>query len=102
MVKKLISFFFLIYFLVLLQISFLPHFLGFDKLRNWLLNPVLILVIIINFLEKTKENFGIWTAFFAGFLFDIFSENFIGFYILPFLSLPLFIKYFFKRHVQVF
>jgi|GEM_PF-994403 len=102
MVKKTIFFIFLFFFLVLFQTSFLPHFITTPLFRGWFLNLVLISVIVINFLEKSKAFSGFLSAFFAGFFIDIFSETFIGFHIFIFILISIFVKYFFKRYVQLF
>lgn len=99
-VKKIVFSFLLFYFLTLLQISFFAHFL------NYLPNLVLIAVIFINLFENPKNNFGIFSAIFGGFFLDIFSGasdaplNFFGYYILISLSLAIFIKFVFKKHIQ--
>ena len=94
MVKKVLILFFSFYFLTLLQMSFFVHFFSF------LPNFVLITLILINLLESQKSNLGIISALFGGFFLDIFSENFIGFYILISCSISLFIKYVLKTYVK--
>ncbi len=101
MVKKPFILLFL-YFLVLFQISFLPHFRFFWSFSgNNFFNLVFLVLLLINLLEKKEENFGILFAFFAGFLLDIFSESFIGFHVLLFVLISLFIKFFLKQYVQI-
>jgi len=94
--KKIIILFFCFYFLTLLQASFFPHFsLGH------LLNLVLIVVVLINLFEARKEKSGLFSAFFGGFFLDIFSENFIGFWILILLAISIFIKFVLRKHVRL-
>lgn len=83
------------YFLTLLQSSFFPHF----PFGSWW-NLVLVSVIIINLLEHPREKTGFLSAFFGGLLLDIFSEHFIGFWVLILLTLTIFIKFIFKKYVR--
>lgn len=99
MVKKII-FLILLYFLVLMQSSFFPHF-GIFSGKSFF-NLVFILVILINLFEKREGDFGILCAFWSGFFHDIFCERFIGPYLLIFLSFAIFIKFFLKQYVQLF
>lgn len=85
------------YILVLFQTSFLIYF----NLVGILPNLVLIAVILINLLEKKQENLGIFSSLVGGFFLDIFSENFIGFYILILVGLSFSIKLIFKEYVRV-
>jgi len=92
-----VIFFFILflYILTLLQTSFFPHFpLGH------LLNFVLILVIVINLFEAQKGKLGLFGAFFGGFFLDIFSENFIGFWVLILLAIAVFIKFILRKYVR--
>jgi len=41
------------------------------------------------------------SAFIGGFFLDVFSENFIGFYILFFLGLSILIKFLLKRYLRL-
>jgi len=81
------------YFLVLAQISFFPHLFSF--------NLILLLVILINIFESEKRKTGLVSAFFGGFFLDIFSENFIGFWILILMTLSCLIKFGLKKYVQI-
>jgi rod shape-determining protein MreD len=89
MVRKIFFLILFFYLLTLFQTSFFPHF--------W---PVLIIVVLINLFEPQKEKLGLFSAFFGGFFLDIFSENFIGFWILILLTLAFFIKLVLRKHVQ--
>ena len=84
------------YLLTLLQTSFFPHWP-----HIYLLNLVLIIVALINLLEPQKEKFGLFSAFFGGFFLDIFSENFLGFWVLILLTISIFIKLILKKHVRL-
>ncbi len=97
MLKKILISIIVFYFLVLLQTSFLVHFTVFGAVPN----IVLILVIAWNVLEKKRNYFGIANALIAGFFLDIFSNHFIGFYILILVGSAIFIKLIFKRYVRI-
>lgn len=105
--RKIFLFIIFIYILVLLQTSFFVHFntlLG--RWVGWSPNFILILVVLINLLEKPKGKVGLWLAGIAGFFLDIFSTpslgiNFIGFYILILLLISFFIKIIFKKYFQL-
>lgn len=85
------------YFLVLIQTSFLVHFTIFGTVPN----IVLILVILWNLLEKRRSYFGLINAIIAGFFLDVFSNHFIGFYVLILVGLAISIKLIFKRYVRI-
>lgn len=87
----------LLYSLTLFQTSFLIHF----DIRGYVFNFVFLSVLLISFLEGQKENFGLFSAFFGGFFLDIFSGNFIGYWILVLLGTSLFVRYIFKRYVRL-
>lgn len=97
MFRKILISIIVFYFLVLVQSSFLVHFTVFDAVPN----VVLILIIIWNFLEKRKNYFGVINALIGGFFLDIFSNRFIGFYVLILMGLAIFIKLVFKRYVRI-
>lgn len=92
-----VIFFFILslYILTLLQTSFFPHFPG-----GYWLNLVLIAVVVVSLFENRKEKLGFFGAFFGGFFLDIFSENFIGFWVLILLAIAVFIKFVFKKYVR--
>lgn len=97
MFKKILISIIVFYFLVLIQTSFLVHFTIFDAVPN----IVLILVIVWNILEKRKNHLGVINALMGGFFLDIFSNRFIGFYILILVGLAILIKLIFKRYVRI-
>jgi rod shape-determining protein MreD len=88
--RKFLILIIIFYILSLLQDSFLPHF----DIKGYTLNLILISVIIINLFNGSRRqgNSGLGAAFIGGFFLDIFSENFIGFYILILLGLALLIS----------
>jgi len=94
MILKTIVTFFSFYFLTLLQVSFLVHFIPA------LPNLILIIVLLINFFENKKENFGIIVAFAGGFFLDVFSENYIGFHIAVLFLFSIIIKLVLKNYLQ--
>ena len=97
MKKNIIFFILFFYLLILIQTSFLVHF----KLFGIVFNIVLIAVIFINLFVPRLKLWGFAAAFIGGFFLDIFSNNFIGCYILICLAIALFIKFILKKHVQI-
>jgi len=93
MIFKKVLFIFLLYFLSLIQTSFLPIFYYF--------NIIGIIVLIINIYESPKKYFGIWTSFFGGFFLDIFSSHFFGYYTLVLILMSLLIKFVIKKNVSI-
>jgi rod shape-determining protein MreD len=103
MVKKIILFGLLFYFLTLLQTSLFPHFIfGISqKNLNYFFNLSWIFVVLFSFFERKTEKFSFLLAFLGGFLSDIFSEKFFGFYIFLFILSCFFVKGIFKKYVQL-
>jgi len=97
MFKKIIFSLIILYFLALIQTSFLVHF----RIMGIVPNLVLFLIVIWNFLEKREDYFGLINAFLGGLFLDIFSGRFIGFNILILLFLAIFLKLVFKKYVQI-
>lgn len=97
MLKNLIFIIILFYFLTIFQTSFLIHF----SIKGIVINLILVSIFLMNILETPKENSGIFAALMAGFFWDIFSENFIGFHILILILLALAIKTIFARYVRI-
>jgi len=100
--KKVFISILIFYILALLESSFFVHFDFFYSLPNF----ILILVVLINLLEKPKNSFGLWLAGIGGFFLDIFSTfslkmDFVGFYILFLLTISVFIKVILKRYVRI-
>ena len=86
-----------LYFLALFQTSFLARFNIFGSVFN----ITLLAIILINLFEPVTGGIGIPAAFVAGFLSDIFSSQLIGFQILIFILVAVFIKFIFKRYVRI-
>jgi len=97
MFKKILISIIVFYFLVLIQTSFLVHF----NILGIVPNLVLISVVLWNLFEKSKNYFGLYVALIGGFFLDIFSNYFIGFYILILFTLVIFLKLVFKKYVRV-
>lgn len=89
---------FCIYFLILLQNSFFIHF----GLMRWVSLPVIFIVLLVIF-EKNKSffSFGFFASVFTGFLLDIYSDNFFGFYIIISILFFIFLKIFVKNYVRI-
>lgn len=84
------------YLTVLLQTSFFPHFP-----MGHLLNFVLVLIIIINLFEAQEGKLGLVGAFFGGFFLDIFSEIFLGFWVIILFTIAVFIKFVLRKYVRL-
>ena len=97
MIKKILLIILFFYILTLLQTSFFVHF----SINGNVFNIVILAVILINLFFSQEQLLGIFSAFIAGFFLDIFSENFIGFYILILLGLALFIQFVLKKYVRI-
>ncbi len=76
--KKIPIIFLAIFFLLLVQNSFLPHF----SFQGAVLNLVLIFVFFIAFFESRDSKAGLAAALFGGAGLDIFSPYFFGVFIL--------------------
>lgn len=88
----------LFYILTLIQTSFLAHFPSFSVFPNL----TIIAVLLINLLEKKQGYYGLLSSLIGGFFLDIFSGSmFVGFYMIIFLFLSLFIKFILKSNVQI-
>lgn len=88
------------YVLALFQTSFLIHFAFFSsKIVSYSL--ILILIIFLNLFTSDHEWHGLGATFAAGFFWDVFSGSFIGFHILIFIGLAIFIKLILKKYVRV-
>jgi len=97
MIKKILVFIIIFYFLALVQTSFLVHF----KVWNMVPNLILFLVVVWNVFERADNKFGLYQAIIGGFFLDIFSDKFIGFNILILVISVILIKLFFKRYVRI-
>lgn len=97
MLKKLLISIIILYFLTLVQTSFLVHFIIWGMVPNL----ILLLVIVWNIFEKTENKIGLYNGIIGGFFLDIFSNCFIGFNILILLVIVLFIKFIFRRYVRI-
>lgn len=95
--KNLILFTIFFYFLTIFQTSFLAHF----SIKGIVINFILVALFLINILEAPEKNSGIFAALVAGFFWDVFSDNFIGFHILILIFLTLLIKIILVRYVRV-
>lgn len=97
MIKKILFFVILFYFLALIQTSFMAHFSVWGLIPNL----IFLLVIVWNIFEKSKNNFGIYQSAAAGFFLDIFSSKIIGFNIIILIFLAITIKLFLKSYVRI-
>lgn len=97
MIKKILIFIAVFYFLALIQTSFMVHFSVWGLIPNL----IFLLVIVWNIFEKSKNNFGIYQATMAGFFLDIFSSRVIGFNVIILIFLAVIIKLFLKSYVRI-
>ena len=104
--RKILILAILFYILVLLQTSFLVHFNIFGHVPNFIL--LLVVVLSISepptiFFKKVAggENSGVWGAVFGGFFLDIFSSGPIGFQILIYMAISIFIKLILKKYLWI-
>lgn len=88
-----------LYFLSVLQTSFLVHF----RIWGFIPNLVILLIAIFGLLEKTESIFsrGIFLAFIGGFFLDLYSSHFFGFYTLISVFMVVAIKIILKRYVRI-
>lgn len=91
------SLFALFFLLALLQTSFFVHFRVFGIMPNFLL----LAVLIVNIFESPRDLTGIYLALFAGFLWDIFSSEFIGYHILVLVCVAVLIKFVLFQYVRI-
>ena len=97
MIKKILVFIIIFYFLALVQTSFLVHF----KVWNMVPNLIFFLIVVWNVFEKADNRFGLYQAIIGGFFLDVFSDKFIGFNILILVISVILIKLFFRRYVRI-
>lgn len=95
--KKIFISLILFYFLALLQTSFLVHF----NILGIVPNYILVSVILWNLFERAKDSAGLFNGLIGGFFLDIFSNRFMGFYILILGAVAIFIKLVFKKYVRI-
>lgn len=70
---------------------------------GWGFLPLVLIVIVVNFLEKPNSNFGISISFLAGFLLDIYSSvYFFGFYAMIFSLIAIVLKLIVYKYVRIF
>lgn len=84
----------ILYFLTLIQSSFLPHFVIFGYTPN-------IIFLLIIFLIFFLPSLGFISVFLGGIFLDIFSTHFIGFNTSILLGILIFIRLVLKRYVQI-
>jgi len=100
MLKKFLLLVLGLYFLTLLQTSFSVFF----DVHGMIPNLVFIAVIFLNLFTSPGFWWGEISAFVGGFYLDVFSfsiTGFFGLYTLILVSSALFIRFIFKRHVQI-
>lgn len=96
MIGKILLLLLFLYFLALLQTSFLVHF----SIGGVVPNFILISVILIIFFASRQKWWRISSAFIGGFFLDIFSAGPIGWNILILVGLFFFIKIILRGYVR--
>ena len=86
-----------LYFLALFESTVLAYFPLLEKTPNLLL----LTVICWNLFENPEKKSGLYLAFFAGLLTDIFSLRPLGFNILIFIAVAYIMKLAFRRYVRI-
>lgn len=81
------------YYLFLFEMSFLPFFTFFSFL--------MLLVVLINIFEDPAGRIGLFSAFFYGLLWDIYSSHYIGLMALSFLVFSLLLKFILSKYVRM-
>lgn len=87
--------------MAILQTSFLPHFAILGKGRFEWINLITLSVFVIALFEKRRRRFSWFAAVWGGFLLDIYSQRFFGFWIITFLTIILMIKFLIKKYVRI-
>ena len=95
-IPKLLFIIFCFYFLILFQTSFLAHF----NIFNIIAHIGLIIILISFFCRKENDIYSIILAISAGLFLDIFSNQFIGFYVLILLTSIILIKIILQNYVR--
>jgi len=95
MIRRVLMILLVFYLLALLQTSFFIHFKAWGFVPNF----ILISAILINVFEKPQRDTGMIAGFIGGFLLDIFSSNFFGFYTSILLAATFLIKIIFRKYV---
>lgn len=90
---------FLVFFLVIIQTSFFAHF----ALLRYAPNLALVFAILWNFFERNKNLFspGLLVSLCAGFMLDVYSDGYFGFFLSILLIATIFIKKFLRSYVRV-
>ncbi|MBU0547019.1 rod shape-determining protein MreD [Patescibacteria group bacterium] len=95
--KKYLFFILFFYLLSLLETSFFIHF----RIFSFLPSLILISQVLIVFLEHPNKNYAVFSAFCAGFFWDIFSNQKLGTGILLMISLTVLLKLILKKYVRI-
>lgn len=96
-IKNIFILLLIFYLLSIFQTSFLVHF----DIKGIVPNLIVIAVFVLNILEGPEKETGIFAALVAGFLWDIFSEKFIGYHILILTLFSISIKVILRNYVRV-
>ena len=92
-----ISIIILLYFFILLQVSFLAHF----SPPGMIPNLIVAAAVLISIFERSESKLSIVSAVWGGFLLDIFSPTPIGFWIFILLGISLFLRVVLSHYVRI-
>ncbi|HLC87910.1 MAG TPA: hypothetical protein VJG66_02555 [Patescibacteria group bacterium] len=90
-----------LYFLTLLQGSFLPHFAIFGHAPNIIFILIILSVFFLPADRQGLPSFSLISAISGGIFLDIFSNHFLGFNVLILTGTVFFIESVFKKYVQI-
>ncbi len=86
---------------IILQTSFLPHFYFLaGRWFEWI-NFITLSIIAIALFEKRRRRFAWAAGAWGGFLLDIYSQRFFGFWMIALLAAVLAIKFLIKKYVRI-
>jgi hypothetical protein len=87
--------------LAISQASFFAHLAIFSNQWFEWVNFVSLAVAIVSLFERRRNNFSWFLAIFGGFLLDIYSSRFFGFWIIVLIILVAIIKFAIKKYVRI-
>ena len=101
MKKSLITILQVLFVLVLVQASFLNHFVIFGNVWLQIGNLAAVFVLVYAMFEHAKGRLSWVAAVWGGMLLDLYSNMYFGVWILSFLALVFMIKFILKRYVSI-
>ena len=96
-IKRFLTISIIFYILALFQSSFLVHF----NLGGFVPNLVLMAVIFLSFFEKPEDYSLVFGSALAGSFLDLFSDKFLGFWVLMLLFISIALKLIFEKYLNL-